>query len=226
MPGCSLIAHGIGQRNTELVPRQPATVVWNVETGERLLCVEGERDKTVTGPRSVDGLVREIWLSGDGNRLLIEEESSESEKNIQVYSVDSGQPLESKTFLSRRALVMDRENRLLAVGSFNGSSLLGNRSDRVELFELDTMKSLWAQKCPGGIRALAFAPDSSEVVATWSAANEMFGGSGGVRVWNVADGDLLLADPSWPNGVRFIRYHDDGTLQAGDLLFQPVSAKK
>jgi hypothetical protein len=162
----------------------------------------------VTGKRlaEIDGIVDQFRFSDDESKLFVL--SERSPQFFSVYLAENGEKLVSRKLRATDSFSVSPDDNSIAV-SGNG---------RIELLDAKTLKSKWTSNCREPVGRMAFREDSSELAATWF----RFGSSAGVKAWNTADGTVVLDDPQLPLAGGLF-YREDGALQAGEFVFEPIS---
>lgn len=176
--------------------------VWDVASGEQVT--------------EIQGIFAQFRFSEDGQKLFTLTELYPAV--LQVFDAADGELIASRQQAGMRSFHLSPNgNSLLVVRAPSG--LFGGNGDRIELLDADTLEPRWSASVPGAAGLVAFRPDSGEVAVTWFIPNEFFGSEGGVKAFDMSDGNVVLDDQELlsPGGLY---YHSDGSLQTGEFVYE------
>ncbi len=179
--------------------------IWDVATGQQLT--------------EMECMVKQFRFSDDGSKLFTLTERYP--EVLQVFDAIDGELVASRQQPHMRSFHVSQDGSSVAVVQAPSGLFAGN-SDRIQLLDAATLEPRWTSTVPGAAGLIVFRPDSGEIAATWYIPNEFFGSEGGVMAFDADNGDVVLDDREvlYPGGLY---YHADGSLRAGEFVYEVVT---
>ncbi len=166
--------------------------VWEAATGRLLHTLEGHGNRIVA-----------VAFSPDGRRIV----TGSDDSTAKVWDATTGQPLHTLAGHSAqvRAVAFSPDGKRLVTGSVDQTAKVW---DAITFHELVTIKATDA------IRSVAFSPDGKRVVTSSGTRSEWDVWNSGeettAKVWEVANGTLLLTLTGHSNSINAVTFSPDG----------------